>query len=585
MTMRARHETDVCVIGGGMAGLAAALAAARRGANVVLMHDRPVLGGNASSECRVHICGADRNTHFPNLRETGILEELRLTNLAVNPQRSFSVWDTVLYDAARRQQGLTLLLNCSACEAAMAGPARIASVTGWQTTTQVRHTVCARSFIDASGDAVLAPLTGAACRSGREGRDEYGEPLAPDRPDAGSMGMTLAFAAAEHNSPQPFAPPPWARRYERCEDLPGDWRGHGWWRLGYWWNELGGLDDSVRDTEKVRDELLASLFGIWDHVKNRCRRHRDAAARWALEWVQFLPAKRDSRRYLGRHVLTQQDLQSGRAFPDVVAYGGWTIDEHPPVGIAGCARLGLPPSCHAEVAVPYAIPYGVLVARDLDNLLFAGRCASCSHVAMSSARVMGTAAGMGQAAGTAAAIAARRGIDPPEVSSRVGELQQALLADDAYLPGVRQEFSPPTARARLTASSGDPEPLRDGTNRPVGADDHAWACRVGDVLEMRFASPTVVERLVLIADSGLDRQIQMSFWQKSDALTAPPPSLLKDGSVEVLAGRRWTPAAQVRGNHQRLVRIAVARRTRAVRLRLQVTWGAKQTRLFAACVE
>jgi len=178
MTRTCNHHADVCVIGGGMAGLTAALAAARHGANVILMHDRPVLGGNASSECRVHICGADRHNNVPNARETGILEELRLANLRCNRQRSFSVWDTVLYDAARREERLTGLLNCSACEAEMDGR-RIGSVTGWQTTTQIRHRVSARVFIDASGDAVLAPLTGAAFRIGREGRDEYGEALAP----------------------------------------------------------------------------------------------------------------------------------------------------------------------------------------------------------------------------------------------------------------------------------------------------------------------------------------------------------------------------------------------------------------------
>jgi len=579
MSRTLTHEADVCVIGGGMAGLAAALSAARHGADTVLMHDRPVLGGNASSECRVHISGADRHNRRPNARETGILEELRLANLCRNPQRSYSVWDAILYDTARREEGLRLMLNCSAQQACMAD-GRIESVTGWQGTTQTHHRVRARIFIDCSGDAVLAPLTGAAFRIGREGREEFGESFAPERPDRGTMGMTLAFAAAEHDSPQPFTAPPWAHRFDRCEDLPG---GHGWWELGYWWIELGGLADSIHDTEQIRDQLLAVVLGVWDHIKNRCPHHRRQAANWALNWLQFLPAKRESRRYVGRHVLSQQDLMSGGHFPDVVAYGGWTIDEHPPVGV-GCAGLGLRPAYHGDTPI-YGIPYGTLVARDIPNLMFAGRCASCTHIAMSSARVMGTATVMGQAAGTAAALAVRRGIDPPEVSDHVGQLQQALLADDAYLPGVRQEFSETTVRAKLIASAGDPEPLRDGINRPVGDEQHAWNCRVGDALEMVFPAPAVVERLTLIADSGLDQLIQMSHWQADDQRTSPPESLLADARLEVRIGGRWVPAGAVRGNYQRLVRIDVARRCEGIRLTIEKTWGAEQTRLFAAYVD
>jgi len=585
MIRTAIHETDVCVVGGGMAGLIAALSAARHGAGAILMHDRPVLGGNASSECRVHVCGADRNAHFADMRETGVLEELRLANLAGNPQRSYSVWDAVLYDAARRQEGLALLLNCSACDAEMDGP-RIASVTGWQTTTQTRHTVRAKVFIDCSGDAALAPLTGAAFRTGREGRGEYGESLAPERPDAGSMGMTLAFAAADTGRPMPFAPPAWARRFDRCEDIPGGSEHRDWWKLGYWWTELGGVDDSVADTEKVRDDLLATLFGLWDHIKNRCDA-REAAANWALQWIQFLPAKRDSRRYLGKAVLRQQDLKTGGDFDDTVAYGGWSIDEHPPVGIAGCTAMGVRPSCHDEVAVPYAIPYGALVARDVENLLFAGRCASCSHVAMTSTRVMGTAAVMGQAAGTAGALAARRGVGPAALSAGIGELQQALIAADAYLPGVGQQFPPANAGAALSATAGEAAPLHDGVNRPVAGDAHAWTARVGDSVEIRLAAPAVVERLHVVADSDLNRRIQLSHWGPyGEAVpTTMPPALLKDADVEVLREGQWAPAAEVRGNIGRLLRVPVARRAEAVRLTVRATWGAETARLFAAWVE
>src|ERR1035437_251563 len=166
------HQVDVCVVGGGMAGLTAALAAARHGARTLLIHDRPVVGGDASSGGRVHTCGADQHNGIPYLRETGILEEIRLDNLVCNPGRNWSVWDLLLYEKARFQDKLEMLLNCSVNQAAMDGP-RIASVTAWQTTTQTQHRAEARIFIDCSGDAVLAPLTGADFRVGRDARSEY----------------------------------------------------------------------------------------------------------------------------------------------------------------------------------------------------------------------------------------------------------------------------------------------------------------------------------------------------------------------------------------------------------------------------
>ena len=139
------YETDICVIGGGLAGLCAALAAARHGAEVILMHDRPVLGGNSSSEIRMHICGADRRNAIPNLRETGILEELRLENLYRNPQRSYSLWDTVLYAKAIAEPNLRLLLNCS-CQQAEMNSNHIQSVKGWQLTSQTHHNRTCRYF-------------------------------------------------------------------------------------------------------------------------------------------------------------------------------------------------------------------------------------------------------------------------------------------------------------------------------------------------------------------------------------------------------------------------------------------------------
>ena len=565
-----------------MAGLCAAIAAARRGASVVLMHDRPVFGGNASSECRVHICGADRHNGIANMRETGILEELRMENLYRNPDGNFSTWDTLLYETVLSDPNITPLLNCSCLDAEMAGDT-IRSVTGWQLTTQTRHVVRARILADCSGDAVLAPRTGAEHRMGREARDEYGEAIAPTQADTRTMGMTCLFQSREYDTPRPYDPPPWACRFDRCDALPYGNDGHRWWRMGYWWVELGGEKDCIHDAEQLRDELLKIVFGVWDHIKNRCP-HRREAENWALDWVQFLPAKRESRRYLGAHVLTQSDIEAGGPFEDTVAYGGWSMDDHHPAGF-NAVKIGAPATIFHPAPSPYGIPYRSLYSRNIRNLMFAGRDASCSHVAMSSARVMGTGCSMGQAAGTAAALAVARGMPPAGMQSHIPELQQALLADDAFLPGVTQVFPDAVVGAALTASQGNPEPVRDGVNRPVGHDLHAWTCRAGDWIAYRFPEAMDVRHVTVSVDSGLDLLVAMSHHQKDDQLTSPPGVMPKAFRIEGLVDDEWHELVRVDQHHQRFCRFAVQCRLGGIRFVLEALWNASETRLYSFHVD
>lgn len=573
------HEADFCVVGGGMAGLCAAVSAARLGARVVLMQDRPVLGGNASSEIRVHIQGADRHNSIPNMRETGILEEIRLENARRNPQWSWGMWDTILYERVRFEPNITLLLNCSCLDAQMEGRG-IASITGWQLTTEQFHRVRAPLFADCSGDAVLAPLTGAAFRMGREARHEYGESIAPEEADARTMGMTCLFQARRYDSPQPFTPPSWAYRFESDDEIPYGGRAHGrWYEMGYWWIELGGEADSIGDTEAMRDELLRIIYGVWDHIKNRGDHGAD---NWALDWIQFLPGKRESRRYIGDHVLTQNDIEAEGRFPDLVAYGGWTMDDHHPAGFWAAMR-GVPSTIFHPAPSPYGIPYRSLCVRDVSNLFCAGRCASATHAAMSSTRVMGTACSMGQAVGTAAALCVQHGVLPRVLGrGHIHDLQQALLRQDCYLPGVPQDLGPLTKEAGLEASSGDPEPLRDGIARPVGNDPHAWVGRVGDWVSFTWPESRHVGQLTVVCDSALDQDLIMSYHQDtSRTLRRVPPSVLRDARVEVLADDSWELVAGIEDNHQRLVRVPIDRSTRGVRLVPTATWGTEQVRLFS----
>jgi hypothetical protein len=578
-----KHEThafDLCVVGGGMSGLCAALAAARRGARTALVHDRPVLGGNASSEIRMHICGADVHNRRPNLRETGILEEIRLEHLRHNRQQSYSVWDAILYDKAAREPNLALFLNATCLAARREGP-RVASVDAWQLTTETRHTVQARLFADCSGDGILAPLTGADHRIGREARAEYGESIAPERADARTMGLTCLFEARDTGAPAPFDPPPWAHRYDRCEDLPYGADGHAWFGSGYWWVELGGEYDSIHDTERLRHELLRIVFGVWDHIKNR---GDHGAANWALDWIGFLPGKRESRRYLGDHVLTQGDVEAGGRFPDLVAYGGWHMDDHHPAGF-GAARLGAPATVFHPAPSPYGIPYRALYSRNVENLFCGGRCLSASHAAMSSTRVMGTCAAIGEAIGAAAALAVRHGLDPRGAGGRIAELQQDLIAHDVFLPGLPQRFPEATVAATLTASHGDPAPLRDGFSRPIGSALHAWEGPVGASVTCAWPSPRPLRACALVFDSSLDENIAFSHMGAHARLTDVPRRMVRAFRIETRRGGRWTPAAAVDGHYQRFVRVPLDAVADGVRATFDATWGADAVRLFALWIE
>ena len=261
------HTADVCVIGGGLAGTFAAIAAARHGAHVVLMQDRPVLGGNASSEIRMWVSGA--GTRVRNLQETGIMEEFLLENMHLNPDRNFSVWDSIFYGKVKAEKNIELMLNCACC-AAECRDGRIESVTGFQLTTYTWRTVKAKIFIDCSGDSILAELADAEYMVGREAKSQFGEAFGLPEADRKTMGMSLMIQAHETDHPCPFTAPDWAYRYNTDEEMK--FKPHECLdkiNTNFYWIELGGEADSIHDTETTRDELLKIAFGVWDHMKNR----------------------------------------------------------------------------------------------------------------------------------------------------------------------------------------------------------------------------------------------------------------------------------------------------------------------------
>ncbi|MBI3986853.1 MAG: FAD-dependent oxidoreductase [Lentisphaerae bacterium] len=566
-----RWDTDVCVVGGGMSGLCAALAAARRGARVVLAHDRPVFGGNASSEIRVGIIGADRCGAVPHARETGLIEEIRLRNLASNPGMDWCLWDLLLYEMAREEPNLTALMNASCLDATLEA-GRIAAVTAWQLTTETRHAVHAPVFIDASGDGILAALSGADTRIGREARAEYDEPAAPAVADARTMGMTCYFCARREQTPSAFTPPPWAHVYETDDRLPYGAPGHDArhvverggrrFRLGHWWIELGGEADGIHDTEELKHELLRIVLGVWDHIKNRGDHD---AGNFRLEWLQFLPGKRESRRILGDYVLNQRDCEKAPVFPDTVAYGGWPMDDHDPRGFYKTAA----PTIFHPCASPYGIPYRCLYSRNVPNLMMAGRNISATHMALSSTRVMATCATLGQAAGTAAAMAVARGIAPREVGrSHLRDLQQTLMLEDCHLPGFALEVPPVTRRFALSSSHGDPSVLWNGTDRQVGDRRNCLDLPAGGWVALEAPEPCAVKCLDVVCDSDLSTQIvTMDYAEEYPAgHRALPAGLVSSFRVSVRAGERWEPLATVSKNARRQLRIPIGRSVTGLRL-------------------
>lgn len=567
------HEFDVCVIGGGMAGICAAIAAARNGAKTALIHDRPVFGGNASSEVRMWICGA----HGPHNKETGILEEIQLENQYRNPSLNYSLWDSVLWGKIFFQPNLSPFLNCSCTDAKMDGD-RIVSVGAWELTSQTRHTIHARQFVDCSGDSILAAVTPAEFRHGREARTEFGEDIEPFLADHKTMGNSLLIQLRRTDEPQPFVPPRWAYKFTHPEDLPHRLRGvHA---HNFWWIEVGGLGDTIQEAERTRDELMQIVYGVWDYIKN-CAPERAQAENWAVEWIGSLPGKRESRRYVGDHILTQNDVRAGGSFEDIVAYGGWSMDDHHPAGIF---YPGNPTIFHPAPS-PYGIPYRCLYSRNLANLSFAGRNISVTHAALSSTRVMATCALLGQAAGTATALCVHHHCDPRSLSSgaRMHDLQRTLMDDDCWLPGLTRCASQLASSATLTANGAPAPVLLDGMERDRENESHAWAGSPGASLDYRWPAPVNIGSVRLVFDSNLAHEKRMPFtYPQRGNRCLVPSSLVKRFRLEVLEKTgHWRVISRETENYQRLVYVPLNMRACGLRFVPEETWGADAVRIFS----
>lgn len=453
-----RLDFDLVVVGGGIAGTTAAIAAARNGLRVALVHNRSMLGGNSSSE--VKLFPENNSGHQPWIKESGIHDEYHTEERVRNhfDYREGTMnchWDLVLYEKAFKEPKLKLFLNAHMHRAKMKSPNEIESIHAIQLGTEKTFDLFAPLFVDATGDGVLAHRAGADYRWGREAQSEYGEFLAPPVADEEVMGSTLFFRALDTGHPVPFTPPDWAAVFETDDDLPK--RRHSYIEGGYWWIEVGAPYHPIKDNEEIRHEAMSQLLGVWDHIKNR---GDHGAENYGLEFVGFWPYKRECRRILGDHVLTEPHLLSPQPLPDAVAYGCWGIDIHVQGGILNREIEPYPPpgedqNWETMGASIYPIPLRSLYSRNVHNLMMAGRPISGSYVAFASTRVLSTGAIVGQAVGTAAALCRRKGILPAEAATKhIREIQQTLLRHDCHIPGIVNEDEYDLARsATITASS------------------------------------------------------------------------------------------------------------------------------------
>lgn len=527
-------DYDVVVVGGGLSGVAAAIAAARLDRRVALINNRPVLGGNSSSEVRVWVCGATAHGNQRWARENGIIGELYLENQYRNPDGNPIHWDDVVLDAVRAEPNISLYLNTDVRDVVATGPEgarRIESVTGWTMGAETETRFVAPVFLDCTGDGLVGHLAGARARLGKESRGEFDEDWAPEEAERTFLGSTLLFYTKDVGHPVRFVAPASAKSILETP-IPssriirsGDSGAH------YWWIEWGGELDIVHDNERIRDELRSVILGIWDHIKNS---GEFDAENLDLEWIGNVPGKREYRRLVGDYTLHQRDVIEQTRFDDGVAFGGWSIDLHPKEGMYATGAGAVQRFSNGV----FEIPFRSLYSADVENLLMAGRDISATHIAFGAARVMATCAAMGEAAGTAASLVLARRTTPRGLyENHREELRQLLLRQDAPLIGVVDADPANLSLSARVSASGVRAGL--GPSDTAVARPHPLTDDVGVVVPVHPRLDGFEVRVA--AEQDVDLAVEV--WSTGLAQNVVPERLEHAVTVTVAAGEaRWVHA-------------------------------------------
>jgi len=395
---------DLVVVGGGMAGTCTAISAARLGLRVALVHDRPVLGGNNSSEVRVHLNGQISLPPYPRIGD--VVRELDPGNQG-NARPAAFYNDEKKLGVVEDEPNIRLFLNMHARQVVKQGD-RIAAVIARDIRTGKDLRFVAPLFADCTGDGTIGFLAGADYRMGRENWEETGETMAPREPDQMTMGASVQWYTVETLKEAPFPECPWALAFTEasCEHATrGDWN----------W-ETGLNKDQIADFESIRDHAFRAVYGNWAFLKNRSQDKAKYAHR-QLSWVAYIAGKRESRRLLGDVILSQQDVQEQRAYPDAFVTTTWSIDLHypDPKNTEHFPGEEFKTICKTPAIQPYPIPYRCFYSRNVENLFMAGRDISVTHVALGTVRVMRTCGMMGEVVGMAASICKSRDTTPRDV--------------------------------------------------------------------------------------------------------------------------------------------------------------------------
>ena len=426
-------NSDLIVVGGGIAGTCAAITAARNGIKVILVQDRPVLGGNGSSEVRLWVLGA--TSHMGNnnrwSREGGVIDEILVENLYRNKEGNSIIFDTILLEKVRLEPNITLLLNTMVFDLEKRDEANISSIKAFCSQNATEYQLIAPLFCDSSGDGIVGYKAGASFRIGAESQKEFGELFSPAEEYGELLGHTIYFYSKDTGKPVKYVAPSFAikdiTKIPRFNSIKTSDTG-----CNFWWFEYGGRRDTIHDTEEIKWELWSVVYGVWNYIKNSGNFQN--VENLSLEWVGTIPGKRESRRFEGPYLLKQQDIVEQNHFYDTVSYGGWAIDLHPADGVF--SEL---PACNQYHSKGiYEIPYRCYISKDIRNLFFAGRLISATHVAFGSTRVMATSGHGGQAVGMAAAMCIQSGITPLAFTdaANIKLLQQKLNLTGQSIPGI-----------------------------------------------------------------------------------------------------------------------------------------------------
>jgi hypothetical protein len=521
-------EADLIIVGGGLTGTCAAITAARAGMKVIVVQDRPVLGGNASSEVRLWVLGA--TSHMGNnnrwAREGGVINEIMLENIHRNPDGNPLIFDTVLLEKVVEEKNITLLLNTAVFDLDKSAEDTISAVHAFCSQNSTQYQLNAPLFCDASGDGIVAFLAGAAFRMGAESQEEFGEKFAPDKAYGELLGHSMYFYSKDVGRPVKFTPPSFALqditqipRYKTFN--PKDFG------CRLWWLEYGGRLDTVHDTETIKWELWKVVYGAWNYIKNSGL--FPEAETMTLEWVGTIPGKRESRRFEGDYMLRQQDIVEQKPFEDTVAFGGWSIDLHPADGIysdqAGCNQW------HGKGV--FGIPYRSYYSKNINNLFIAGRIISTTHVAFASTRVMATSAHGGQAVAIAASLAKKYGISPREVGTlHLEELQRELIRSGQYIPHLKLSDAADLVQKATSIHASSTLKLRE-----IPGSDH-WSAIVHSAAQMLPVSVGKMPSITVILDADAATSLSIELRKSSKSYNHTPDVTLQTKNIALTKGKQ-----------------------------------------------